>query len=61
MTTKNQKKQFARRFSSDDWQTLCGKIEFLDALEESLELAEIVAFRILNPDLCSPPPINPVP
>ncbi len=52
MTTKNEKKQFSRRFSLDNWNTLCSSIEFLDALDESLEKAEVVAHRILNSDLC---------
>lgn len=47
MTTKNQKKALAVRFSIDDWQTICNSVEFLDALERSVEAAEIVAHKIL--------------
>lgn len=49
MTNKKEKKRFAGRFSLDDWMMLCGKLEFLDALDESIAMAEVLAHRILNP------------
>lgn len=45
--TNKEKKQFARRFSLDDWQWLCAQMDFLDALEKSEAEAEVVAHRML--------------
>lgn len=44
----NQKKKFCLRFSLEDWQWLCSKLEFLDALEKSEAEAEIVAHVLLT-------------
>ena len=46
--TKREQKQFSRRFSYADWLTLCGNVDFLEALEESESEAEVVAHRILS-------------
>lgn len=46
--TKSQKKALARRFIFSDWEHLCGKVEFLDALEQkSPEECEVIALRLL--------------
>jgi hypothetical protein len=45
--------EFFQRFSLDEWQLLCSKIEFLDVFAADpfdSELAEAVAKRILNFD-----------
>lgn len=48
MTTKEQK-QFARRFSYDDWMKLCGRLEMLTALEtKSPEECEVIAWDLLT-------------
>lgn len=46
--TKKEKINLARRFSSEDWGWLCGQYEFLLALEESIEAAEIAAHRLME-------------
>ena len=48
MTTKKDRKIFSQRFSYDDWLLLCGNVEFLKALDASIELAEVVARRLLS-------------
>ncbi len=43
------KKEFARRFSLDNWQQLCGHGPFLDAVEaKEYAAAEVVAHNFLN-------------
>ena len=46
--TAKQKKQFSRRFSLEDWQWLCSKVDFLDALEKTEAEAEVVAHTLLS-------------
>jgi hypothetical protein len=47
--TKKQIKQFAARFSFDDWSYLTGKMEFLNAVEAGeFEQAEVIANRLLT-------------
>jgi hypothetical protein len=44
------KKVFASRFSTEEWQLLCSRVEFLDVIVAEPfdpELAAVVAYRIL--------------
>ena len=49
--TENVRRQFVARLDWNDLQTLCRHSEFLDALDESIEKAEVVARRLLLPAL----------
>lgn len=42
-----EKTELSRQFSSDDWQSLIGSEEFREALDQSLELAKVVAHKKL--------------
>jgi hypothetical protein len=45
------KKAFASRFSPEEWELLCSKVEFLDVIEAEpfdLEPVALVAYRILT-------------
>ena len=45
--TEAQKMWLARIFGEDVWTELCGKAEFLQALETSIEMARRIALRHL--------------
>jgi len=48
--TEQEQEKFSRKFSLDDWVTLCRKQEFLDALKTKTEpVCAVVAMKILNP------------
>jgi hypothetical protein len=52
MKATDPKVQFRRRFSNEDWQTLCRNTKFLDAIEAGeIDLAEVIAWEILLSDL----------
>ena len=47
--TKKTQKSFSRKFAYSDWSHLCGKIEWLDALDMKTESeCEIIALRLLG-------------
>lgn len=52
MTTVKQRKQLSKRYTHEDWGTLCTSVEFLAALKSSVEEAEVVAHEILHSNLC---------
>ncbi len=54
-TTDAEKKQFSKRFSTDDWLILCRHAEFVDALGRSIPDAEVVANRLLTLKHLAPP------
>lgn len=48
MSNKEQK-QFARRFSYEDWMKLCCNVELLDALDtKTAEECEVIAWDLLT-------------
>lgn len=45
---KKKQKQFARRYSFDNWMTLCGNAEFENAFSKGeFDLCEVLAAKIL--------------
>jgi len=47
--TPDAQRAFAGRFSLDDWAWLCRRQEFLDAMQNDLTEAEIIADELLQP------------
>jgi len=47
--TKQQLKQFAHRFSHEDWGKICADTRGWNLKEKTPEEAEVIAWQILNP------------